>query len=345
MTVHKTNLTFSNKKVRLGERKTVLLPLPKLYDCTAMNLPIHVLRGAEEGPALCITAAIHGDELNGVEIIRRLLKKKGLKNIKGSIIAIPIVNIYGFLYQQRYLLDRRDLNRSFPGSLQGSLASILAAIIREQILSQATHVIDLHTGSNHRFNLPQIRANLDMPSNEELAMAFNVPLILHATYRDGSMRECANELGIPFLLYEAGEALRFDELSIRTGLNGILSVMVALGMIPPSKYSVKKCTPTISRNSYWLRAPVSGILKPMKKAGNRINQGQILAVIANPTSSEEYKLKSPLSGIVIGENMLPLVHAGQALFHIASFEKLNVVEKQLEHLQEAFDLADDDLIY
>ena len=338
----KASIVIGDEKIKPGERKTVFLPMPKLYDWTPMSLPIHVINGLEEGPSLCITAAIHGDEINGVEIIRRFLKKKGFKQINGNIIAIPIVNVYGFLYQERNLMDRRDLNRSFPGSSKGSLASILAEIICTQILSQSTHAIDLHTGSNHRFNLPQIRANLDMPGIEDLATAFNVPVILHSTFRDGSMREYANAQGIPFLLYEGGEALRFDEFSIRTGINGILSVMGALKMIKPSKYSLKKCTPTISRNSYWLRAPISGILRHIKKAGNRIGKGQVIAIIANPTSTEEYKLKSPLSGIIIGECMLPLVHEGQALFHIASFEKLNVVEEQLENLQEAFDLTDNE---
>ena len=339
----KVNIVIGNEQIKPGQQKTVFLPLPKLYDWTPMSLPIHVINGVEEGPALCVTAAIHGDEINGVEIIRRLLHKKGLKRIKGSIIAIPIVNVYGFLYQERYLMDRRDLNRSFPGGPKGSLASILAGIISREILSQSQYVIDLHTGSNHRFNLSQIRANLDMPGLEALAQAFNVPVILHSTFRDGSMREYANEQGVAILVYEGGEALRFDELSIRTGLNGILSVMSALGMIKPGRFGLKKFTPTISRNSYWLRAPISGILRHIKKAGNRVSKGQIIAIIANPTSTEEYKLKSPISGIIIGESMLPLVHAGQALFHIASFEKLNVVEEQLENIQEVFNLNDEDI--
>ncbi len=329
---------IGDAEIKPGQRKTILLPMPKLYDWTPICLPIHVINGPEEGPTLCVTAAIHGDEINGVEIIRRLLKKKGLKHINGSVIAIPIVNVYGFLYQERYLMDRRDLNRSFPGSSKGSLASLLAEIISKQILSQSTHAIDLHTGSNHRFNLPQIRANLDMEGIEDLARAFNVPVILHSTFRDGSMREYANEQGIHILVYEGGESLRFDELSIRTGINGILSVMGALGMIKPSKYGVKKCTPTVSRNSYWLRAPISGILRHIKKSGNKVTKGQVIAIIANPSSTEEYKLKSPISGIIIGESKLPLVHSGQALFHIASFEKLDVVAEQLENLQEAFDL-------
>ncbi|MGL5741270.1 MAG: succinylglutamate desuccinylase/aspartoacylase family protein [Legionella sp.] len=334
----KASIIIGDEKIKPGQRKTVLLPMPKLYDGTTISLPIHVICGKEEGHSLCITVAIHGDEINGVEVIRRLIKRKGFKKLNGNIIAIPIVNVYGFLYQESYLMDRRDLNRSFPGSANGSLASILARIISNQILSQSTHVIDLHTGSNHRFNLPQISANLDMPGIEDLARAFNVPVILHSTFRDGSMREYANEQGIPILVYEGGESLRFDELSIITGINGILSVMGALKMIKP--YGVKKCTSTVSRNSYWIRAPISGILRHLKKSGNRVTKGQVIGIIANPTSTEEYKLKSPLSGIIIGENMLPLVHSGQALFHIASFEKLNVVETQLENIQEAFNLND-----
>jgi uncharacterized protein len=340
--MNKSYIEIGDEKIKPGEQKTVFLTMPKLYDWTPISLPIHVINGKADGPSLCITAAIHGDEINGVEIIRRFLKKSGLKKIRGNIIAIPIVNIYGFLYQERYLMDRRDLNRSFPGSSKGSLASIIAGVISDEILSQSTHAIDLHTGSNHRFNLPQIRANLDMPGLEDLARAFNVPVILHSSFRDGSLREHANEQGIPFLIYEGGEALRFDELSIRTAINGILSVMTALDMVNPGQYRIKKCTSTISRNSYWLRAPISGILRHIKKSGDRVTKGQVIAIIANPTSTEEYKLKSPISGIIIGESKLPLVHSGQALFHIASFEKLNVVEEQLENLQEAFDLNDDE---
>lgn len=343
--MRRARIVIGRDKIRPGEQKTIFLSMPNLYDWTPMTLPIHVICGEEKGPTLCLTAAIHGDEINGTEIIRRLLKKKGLQKIRGNIIAIPIVNVYGFLYQQRCLMDRRDLNRSFPGSPTGSLASILANIISQQILPHATHVIDLHTGSHDRFNLPQIRANLDMPGLEELALDFNAPVILHSQFRDGSLREYANAQGIPFLLYEAGEALRFDELSIRTGINGILSVMGALKMIAPSQYKVKKFIPTISRQSYWVRAPISGLFKPTKKAGNRINKGQIIAIIANPAGDEEYKLLAPLSGIIICDNMLPLVHTGQALFHIASFEALNIVAEQLENLQEAYDLSDDDLIY
>ncbi|EDN66333.1 Succinylglutamate desuccinylase/aspartoacylase [Beggiatoa sp. PS] len=211
------------------------LPVADLYTHTPLSLPVQVINGKKKGPRLFVSAAIHGDELNGVEIIRRLLMRSALRKLQGTLIAIPIVNIYGLLNHSRYLPDRRDLNRSFPGSEQGSLAARLAHQFMTKIVAHCTHGIDLHTGALHRANLPQIRANLDVPETEDLARAFGVPVILNSTLRDGSLREAAAERGIPMLLYEAGEALRFDELSIRAGVRGIIAVMRTLGMLPPSR--------------------------------------------------------------------------------------------------------------
>ena len=246
-----------------GERMTIMLPMPKLYDSTPMNMPVHIIRGKDSGPVLCVTGALHGDEINGVEIIRKLLKKTFLKKICGTLIAVPIVNIYGFLYQNRYLMDRRDLNRSFPGSSKGSLASRLAYLVMNELVAHATHFIDLHTGSQQRNNLPQIRANLDMPITERLAKAFDAPVILHAKERDGSLRQAANDKGIPLLLYEAGEALRFNESAIRVGLRGIINVMHVLNMLPETNVPVHYHS-SIARSSYWVRAAQSGILRHLK---------------------------------------------------------------------------------
>ena len=328
-------LIIHNHTIQPGERTVILLPMPTLYDCTPLSMPIHIIRGETPGPTLCITAAIHGDELNGIEIIRRLLKKIKKNKIAGTLIAIPIVNIYGFLYQDRYLMDRRDLNRSFPGSSKGSLAARLAQLITTDILSQVTHCVDLHSGSQHRSNLPQIRTNIDSPTSFQLAKVFNAPVILHATVRDGSLRQHANEKNIPCLLYEAGEALRFDEMSIKTGLKGILNLMHALKMIShPIKTKRKHITATAARSSYWVRAPQSGLLHSSKLLGKSIKEGELLAIIGNPSTTEEYKLYSPLSGIIIGKNNLPMVHEGAALFHIACFEKLRLVQEHIEYLQE-----------
>lgn len=322
------SITIHNQKINPGERKVIQLPMPKLYDWTPMNMPIHVIHGKKSGPTLCVTAAIHGDEISGVEITRRFLKKSALKQIKGTLIVAPIINIYGFFYQDRYLMDRRDLNRAFPGSKKGSLAARLAHLVATELISRATHCIDLHSGTLHRTNLPQIRADFQTNGIKPLARAFNAPVVLHANMRDGSLRQYADELGIPFLLYEAGESLRFDEMAIRTGVNGILNVMHKLKMI--DKPAVKKIKPAFMQSSVWVRASHSGIQTHPIPLGKRVKRGQRLAVIANPTGHEEHTIRSPVNGIVIGKSNLPLVHAGAALFHIASFSEPHFEDQKFD---------------
>lgn len=331
------NITIQNTNIRPGSRQVIEIPMPQLYNSTPLSMPVHVINGKKSGPTVCITAAIHGDELIGVEIIRRLLKKSCLKQIQGSLIVVPVVNMYGFVYMNRYLMDRRDLNRCFPGSQRGSLASRLAYLLTQELISKATHCIDLHSGSLHRSNLPQIRADLDMPGIKSLAKAFNVPVILHSTKRDGSLREYADKQGIPLLLYEAGESLRFDDFAIKTGVNGILSVLKKLKMLDLKPKSIKTITPTIARESYWIRAPKSGIMRIIRGLGKKVKEGDTLAVIADPTGKQEYKLKSWVSGVIIGISNIPLVHEGAALFHIASIKKPSHVLEQIEDLQDFYD--------
>jgi uncharacterized protein len=312
-----------------GKRTTIMLPMPKLYDWTPMNMPVHIIRGLLPGPTLCVTGAVHGDEINGVEILRRLLKRRFSQKLCGTLIAVPIVNIYGFLSQQRYLMDRRDLNRSFPGSTQGSLAARLANLVMTELVTHATHLIDLHTGSLQRTNLPQIRANLDAAHTERLAKAFNAPVILHAKERDGSLRQAANDKKIPVLLYEAGEALRFNEKAIRIGLNGILRVMHALDMLPNHRPQPPLPHPPVARSSLWVRAPHSGIFRPFKSLGKKIKKGETLGVIVNPMGEEEYAVKARISGMIIGQTQLPLVHEGAALFNLAIFKPVKLIEPPL----------------
>ncbi|MDH3343556.1 MAG: succinylglutamate desuccinylase/aspartoacylase family protein, partial [Gammaproteobacteria bacterium] len=208
------SLSINGITIAPGTRKTIDLPTGRLYTHTPMSVPVHVVSGKHAGPRLFVSAAIHGDEINGVEIIRRLLKLPALKRLHGTIIAVPIVNVHGLINHSRYLPDRRDLNRSFPGTEKGSLAARLAYLFMKEIVAKSTHGIDLHTGALHRNNLPQIRANMDDEETERLALAFNAPVIISSNLRDGSLRESAADYGIPMLLYEAGEALRFDEVSI-----------------------------------------------------------------------------------------------------------------------------------
>lgn len=323
-----------------GTRTTVELPVGRLYTHTPMTMPVHVVRGNNtSGPCLFISAAIHGDEINGVEIIRRLLKLPALKRLKGTVIAVPIVNVHGFINHSRYLPDRRDLNRSFPGSEQGSLAARLANLFIQEIVCQSTHGIDLHTGAIHRSNLPQVRANLDDKETEKLARAFDVPVIISSNLRDGSLREAAAEHGIPMLLYEAGEALRFDEVSIRAGVNGIVNVMRTLDMLPPSRSQSKKhIEPVVARSSFWVRAPDSGILRTMVPLGARVKKDSLLAVVADPFGERETQITTTFNGIIIGRTNLPLVNEGDALFHVARFEHLNEAANKVEDFHEEHSL-------
>ena len=261
-------LLIAGKAISPASRITLELSLPQLYTHTPMTMPVHVIRGHREGPRLFVSAAIHGDELNGVEVIRRLINHSSLKRLKGTLIAIPIVNVYGVIQHSRYLPDRRDLNRSFPGSERGSMASGLANLFMNEIVANCSHGIDLHTGAIHRDNLPQIRANLSDEETLRLAHAFGVPVLLDSNLRDGSLREAAAEHGIPMLLYEAGEGLRFDEVGIRAGLRGVFNVMRALDMLP--KVRIRKSSmrqPYVAHSSAWLRAPESGILRTLVSLG------------------------------------------------------------------------------
>lgn len=333
---------MANKPLRIngstfaaGTRTTVELPVGRLYTHAPMTMPVHVIRGKQTGPRLFISAAIHGDEINGVEIIRRLLKLPALKRLKGTIIAVPIVNIHGLINHSRYLPDRRDLNRSFPGTEKGSIAARLAHLFMQEIVSQSTHGIDLHTGAIHRDNLPQIRANLDDEETEKLARAFNVPVIISSNLRDGSLREAAAEYGIPMLLYEAGEALRFDEISIRAGVKGIVNVMRTLGMLAPSRRKSKKNSdPVVARSSSWVRAPDSGIFRSMISLGSRVKKDTLLGIVADPFGETETSVTSAYNGIVIGRTNLPLINEGDALFHIARFEHVLEAVSKVDEFQE-----------
>lgn len=321
--------------VQPGTSLTIDLPTGRLYTHAPMTMPVHVVCGKHAGPKLFISAAIHGDEINGVEIIRRLLKLSSLKRLRGTLVAVPIVNVHGLINHSRYLPDRRDLNRSFPGSEKGSLAARLAHLFMTEIVEQSTHGIDIHTGALHRSNLPQVRANLDDPETEKLARAFEVPVIISSNLRDGSLREAAAEYGIPSLLYEAGEALRFDEVSIRAGVNGIINVMRTLEMLPPKRSSSRKpVEPVVAWSTAWVRAQDSGILRAMVPLGGRVKKNTLLGVIADPFGQREIQILAPFSGIVIGRTNIPLVNEGEALYHIARFEDVKEAEAKVDTFHE-----------
>lgn len=314
---------IGGQSVGAGTRRLVDLPVSKLSNHTPVTLPVHVLHGPRPGPTMFISAAIHGDELNGVEIIRRVLRTLQPGNIAGTLLAIPVVNAYGFIGRSRYLPDRRDLNRAFPGSLGGSLASRLAHIFLTEVVRRCQLGIDLHTAAVHRVNLPQIRADFARrPRCRELAEAFGAQVVIESPERTGSLRRSAREAGVDVLVYEGGEGLRFDEFAIEAGVDGIARVMLHTGMLemaegvePPPRDMVRQ--PVFANSTTWVRAPDGGVFRSAKRIGHAVTQGEVIGSLANPYEDAEVQIRSPRRGIIIGSTTLPIVNMGDALFHIA----------------------------
>lgn len=328
-----TKLIIGGVEILKGSRQTLNIELPKLYN-TPTNLPVRVIRGKKDGPTVFISAAIHGDELNGIEIIRRIRKLKILSRLKGTLILVPIVNVYGIMTLSRYLPDRRDLNRSFPGSTRGSLASRVAKIFFDEIVCKCDLGIDLHTASIHKSNLPQVRTNLNNEYTFNLAKAFEAPVVLHSELRDGSLRAVAQDRGIPILLYEAGEALRFDETSIRIGVKGIINVLRENGMLPKVQEKKRQRIPVVTRSSQWIRASESGMIRTIKALGDTVQKDEIIAYIDEPLDNNTYEIRSVFDGIIIGKSEIPLVQEGDAVFHIAKFKNLETAENKIEYFSE-----------
>lgn len=333
-------LEIAGFKVEPGCSQKIEMPIAQLYTSTQMSMPIQVIRSKKPGPIIFVSAAMHGDELNGVEIIRRIMKKPPHLT-SGSLILVPMINVFGVLNLSRYMPDRRDLNRSFPGSAKGSLASRMAHLFLNEVVNKCDYGIDLHTGAIHRSNFPQIRANLKDPTTLELAKSFGVPVLLNSDLRDGSLRQTASEAGTKILLYEAGEALRFDELSIRAGVKGIKNVLNQLGMIRKRK-AAPSSEPFIAYKSSWIRASESGIVRDLKHLGDRVKVGDLLAEIGDPFGMVVDQVTAIRSGIIIGKQNIPLIHEGEAMFNIASFDDLDEtleVKESIEQMQD--ELLDD----
>jgi len=322
--VNATRPTFviDDTSVRPGKRHQCELPISKLVTGTQVSLPVMVVHGAHEGPTVWLNAAIHGDEINGVEIIRRVLDRLDAHRLHGTVLAVPIVNVHGFVSGDRYLPDRRDLNRSFPGSARGSLASRIAHLLMTEVVARCSVGIDLHTGSDHRTNLPQIRADLDDPATSHLAKVFGAPIVIHSATRDGSLRQAATDAGATVLLYEAGEAWRFDEQAIATGVDGIIRVLTELGLM---KSETLESSPVVgsvvSRSSSWVRARRSGIAQIDVMLGDGVDKGQTIGRLHDSFGNRLGRITAPIDGVVIGLSLDPLFNRGDAIAHVAAVEQ------------------------
>lgn len=324
---------IADTRIRAGSRNVINLPLPGMYTHTPVGMPIHVVHGKKDGPTLFISAAIHGDEINGVEIIRRVLSLSALKRLSGTILAVPIVNVLGFHNHSRYLPDRRDLNRSFPGREMGSLAGRMANVFMTQVVLRSDIGIDLHTAAIHRDNFPQIRADLNDEIIAPLAKEFGSPVLLHSAAPEGSLRYAAANESISIMVFEAGEALRFDEVSIRVGVRGIINVLRQLEMLPQQKKKPPRPA-ALLRSSMWVRAPQSGILRAQVKLGSMVTKGDQLGVIADPLGRMEAPITAPSDGIIIGRTNIPLIYEGEAMFHIGHTRQTSLLEQHLDTLND-----------
>ncbi|MEN8693906.1 MAG: succinylglutamate desuccinylase/aspartoacylase family protein [Akkermansiaceae bacterium] len=332
---------LQGQKVEAGTRSLINLPVGVFTNNTRVDLSVVVVHGRRPGPTLLVTGCIHGDEINGAEIIRRLLKSKSISRLKGTLLVVPIVNVPAFLNRSRYLPDRRDLNRLYPGSAKGSLGARLAKVVSSELLPQADIVIDLHTGTVNRPNLPQIRVTVDDQESIELAKIFNAPVTVLAPLRNNSFRSLCREEGKQILLFESGEALRLDAHSIRYGVQGIVSVMRQLGMLAPKKgpASKKKTDTVICTKTYWERATIGGLFTPLIALGKTVEAEDILGFISDPFGGIETPITANYQGVVIGRTNEGLADEGDALFHIALFGNLDRARDQMALGNQGLDVA------
>lgn len=279
-----------------------------------MSLPVKVFHGVEPGPVVWISAAVHGDEINGVDIVRRVMPQLDPAYMRGTVLVVPIVDVYGFNRGSRYLPDRRDLNRSFPGSARGSLASRVAHRFRVSIVERCDAGIDLHSAAVGRMNLPQVRGVLADDMFAELADAFGAHVTMNSRTIDGSMRKLATTRGIPYLLYEGGAANQFDGLSTEVGTAGILRTLERLGVVddaPP-----RETEPIVVEKGTWIRAPRSGVIEMQTYLGAVVSKGDVIAQLSDTFGDDAVAIKATVHGIVVGLAQNPLVHGGDAMVHL-----------------------------
>lgn len=309
-------ISVAGVTVEPGERRDLAPPASESYLGDRSTLPMAVLNGANPGPRMFVTAAVHGDELNGIAACRQLLQHLDPARIDGSVIVVPVANVLGVAIGSRYLPDRRDLNRSFPGSHAGSMAARIARLLLEEVIEGSDLGIDLHTAANHRTNVPQVRVDTTDETARSLAVTFGAPFVLDARLRPGSLREVAAERGVPVLTYEGGGPLRFDDDAIDVATRGVLRVLARLDMIdagPPPSHD----NPMVLHESRWLRAMRGGILELHVASGDHLQEGQPLWTTVTPLGAEQADHVAEVEGYVIGATTLPLVQPGQAVLHVA----------------------------
>jgi predicted deacylase len=312
---HLPDLIINNEVVAPGEQTVIKLTIGKLPSGTRIFIHLHVYRSSAPGPTMLVLGGLHGDEINGVEIVRRGISSGLFSAVKaGSIIAIPLLNVHGFINFSREVPDGKDVNRSFPGTLSGSLASRVARTLTKKVLPSVDFVIDYHTGGGSRYNYPQIRFSKDDVQSEMLARYFGAPYIIQKGLISGTLRKVCKNMGIPVVVYEGGEALRFDGLSIDFGLDGLKRVMMAYDMYEDK--DVPHGDFLFIQRTTWVRASQSGMFLWYKQSGQQVTKGEPLGQIGDPFGSKITVVRAPRDGHIIGHNNGCVVHQGDALFNL-----------------------------
>jgi hypothetical protein len=317
----KGKLTILGQDIGLGESKTLNFNIAKLYTSTDIEIPVIIERAKIPGPTVLMTAGIHGDEINGVEIVRQIIAKKINKPKRGTIICIPILNIFGFLNADRAFPDGRDLNRVFPGTISGSLASRVAHHFTKEILHHADYCLDFHTGGASRFNAPQVRIRPNDEKLMHLAKVFNAPFIVISSNIDKSFRTTCAKMGIPIVLFEGGKALSSNKNIVKNGVDGVTRILDELEMLTdkfkPSEI-VKESI--IIEKSKWIRAQRSGLLHVKIDCNKHVEKDEFLATITDPFGTMRFIVRAPNEGYIINVNHYPIVHQGDAIFHISTVD-------------------------
>jgi len=302
-------------KIKLGESKLIKIPVDRLPTGTLIEIPVYIFNGKEEGPTLLLQGGLHGDEVNSVELIRRMLINKNYKIHKGCVIVVPLLNIFGFLSLSRDM-HGKDVNRSFPGSKKGSLAGRMAFYLMKEIVKNVDLGIDYHTGGEQRSNFPQIRYTLEDPRAKQLGEIFNAPFMFSSKLIAKSFRKECFKHHIPILVFEGGESLRLDSLSIKTGINGTLNILRYFDMIS-SDVVIPQMNKSIEiSNRRWIRSRIAGLFRTIVKNGSAVKKGQILGYIMDTYGETSFKVKAPYDGYIIAVNNFPIINMGDAIFHI-----------------------------
>lgn len=324
-----SKLTICDTNIHPGEEVKLALPLPEMYSCSPLYMPIRVVHGTKEGPVVVILSGLKGTELNGLETVNRLIDSIKGKDLAGTVIAIPVMNVYGLTHYPLTLPMGRDLNSCFPGNEKGSFGERIAQIVTNEILSKADLCIELQTGGLNHNILPQVYCNLSDSKVRNLAKKFRSPVITNVSFGGNKLRMTTEDLNIPLLVYQAGEAMRFDENAIQLGIDGIRNIFNELGMLRIGL--VEDIAPIFSREEEWLVAHKGGILHTDVSLGQTLEKGERIGYISDPFGNDEIEpIYIADKGIVVGVNTAPLIHEGLPIFKVATFLDYDKAENVIE---------------